>query len=197
MLGKLGRTQTMLVALCVVAAAGACGDTTGLRATFNNREVPFEVFPVNGTAETVPAGILIRAPELARVDSRFAFDIAFDMDASGNVTIYTTRALASEVLPSISRIGLQITNDAYVDVKRAPAGGFAYDSSVTLPVGKTLLIDKLDGACAQFGGSFLGYNIKAKMVIDSIRLSSRSIFVKMLSNPNCGFRSLETGLPKE
>jgi hypothetical protein len=195
----LGRTPRLLLAVSLVAAAAAsaCEDTTGLRAQFNNREVQLAVFPVNGTSQTLPAGILIRAPELARVDSRWAFDIAFDMDDAGNVTVYTVRAMGSEVLPGLSRVGLQTDTNPYAAIARAPGGGFTYDSLVTLPVGRTLLIDKLDGTCAQFGGGFLGYNIKAKMVIDSVNLSSRAIFVKMLSNPNCGFRSLQTGLPKD
>jgi hypothetical protein len=186
------------MAVGVFAVTSACDDSTGLRASFNNRELPFTVFPVNGTAQTLPAGILIRAPELARVDSRWAFDIAFDMDATGKVTVHSVRALASEVLASVARIGLQIDSSrTYAEITRAPGGGFAYDTSLTLPIGKTLLIDKLDPTCAQFGGGFLGYNIKAKMIIDSINLASRSIFVHMLSNPNCGFRSLQTGLPEE
>ena len=193
----LGRTQRFLLAVGLVAAASACDDSTGIRASFQNREVQFLVYPVNGTAATQPSGILIRAPELARVDSRWAFDIAFDMDAAGVVTVYTVRAMGSEVLPSVARIGLQADSNSYAAITHAPTGGFTYDSSVTLPVGRTLIIDKLDGTCANFGGAFLGYNIKAKMTIDSVNLAARRIYVKMLSNPNCGFRSLQTGLPKE
>jgi hypothetical protein len=34
-------------------------------------------------------------------------------------------------------------------------------------------------------------------VIDSISTSRRAMFVKVLSNPNCGYRSLEPGEPKD
>jgi hypothetical protein len=193
----LGRTHTLLLAIGLVAAVSACDDSTGIRANFQNRELQFAVFPVNGTSVTQPAGILIRAPELARVDNRFAFDIAFDMDAAGVVSVYTVKAMGSEVLPGAARIGLKTDTNPYATITRAPTAGFTYDSSLTLPVGRTLLIDKLDGTCANFGGAFLGYNIKAKLVIDSVLLSSRTIWVHVLSNPNCGFVSLQTGLPKE
>ena len=193
----LGRTQRFLVAVGLVAAASACGDATGIRASFQNRETPLTVYAVNGTAQTLPAGILIRAPELAFVDSRWAFDIAFDMDAAGNVTVYTVRAMASEVFDGVSRIGLRTDTLPYASVAKAPGSGFTYDSLLTLPIGRTLIVDKLDGTCSQFGGAFLGYNIRAKMVIDSVDAAARKIYVKMLSNPNCGFRSLLPGLPEE
>ena len=192
-----GRTTRFLLAVGLVAAASACGDSTGIRANFQNREATMELAPVNGSSLTVPAAISIRGPEPARVDVNLAFDIAFDMDAGGAVTVYTVRALASEVLASVSRVGLQKDTTAYALVAKAPLSGFVYDSSLTLGVGQTLLIDKLDGTCAQFGGAFLGYNIKAKLIIDSVDTAARKIFVKILSNPNCGFRSLQPGLPKE
>ena len=179
-------------------AMGACGDPTGLTANFANRELGMVVFPLNGSAQTLPAGILIRSPELSRVDIRFNFDIAFDFaPGGGGITVYTVRSLASTVGTPPAQIGLLADTNKYEDIVRAPNSGFKYDSVLTVPFGRTVIVDKLDPACASFGGSFLGYNIKAKMVIDSANATSRAIFVRMLSNPNCGFRSLLLGTPKD
>jgi hypothetical protein len=192
-----GRKLGSLLAVGTIMAMGACGDPTGLAANFPNRELGMIVFPLNGSAQTLPAGILIRAPELARVDLRWAFDIAFDFAPGGGITVYTVRSLGSTVVPSLPRIGLQTDTTTYENLKRAPTTGFAYDSVMTVPFGRTVVIDKLDASCAQFGGSILGYNIRAKMVIDSANATSRAIYVRMLSNPNCGFRSLLVGTPKD
>ena len=61
--------------------------------------------------------------------------------------------------------------------------------------GKTLLVDVLEQSCGF--GSFLGPNIFAKVAIDSIVPASRAIFIHVMSNPNCGFRSLAPGKPTE
>jgi hypothetical protein len=36
-----------------------------------------------------------------------------------------------------------------------------------------------------------------KFSVDSVSLPNRQIFGKLATDPNCGFRSLEPGLPKE
>ena len=37
------------------------------------------------------------------------------------------------------------------------------------------------------------YDVYAKMIVDSIRLSDRSIFARVVADPNCGFRGLVPG----
>ena len=63
--------------------------------------------------------------------------------------------------------------------------------------GQLVVVDKVDPNCNRLGGAFLGYNIRAKFVIDSVNTSRRAIYLKVLSNPNCGFKSLEPGEPKD
>ena len=38
------------------------------------------------------------------------------------------------------------------------------------------------------------YDLYAKMVVDSVRMSDRSLFVRLVSDPNCGFRGLVPGI---
>ena len=92
-------------------------------------------------------------------------------------------------------MGLQITTQTFAEVTRAPTSGFTYDSSLVLPVGRTLLVDVLDQNCSQF--SLLGQDIRAKLVIDSVIAATKKIYVHFLANPNCGFRSLVEGLPAD
>jgi len=62
-------------------------------------------------------------------------------------------------------------------------------------VGRTLLVDVIDPNCNQF--SILGQDIRAKLVIDSVKAAARTIYVHFLVNQNCGFRSLVEGLPAD
>jgi hypothetical protein len=192
-----GKTAGLLIGVAMVTALAACDDTTGLDGAQTNEEVEIEIFPVNGTPQTAPTGILIRGPSATRVDLRFNFDIAFDLTPDGQVIVYTARALSSELV-GVHRVGLQFDTTRYSDLARARSGGFVYDSLLTVPINETVVIDKLDSDCGGFGtGPFLGFNIKAKMVIDSVVMSRRAIYLHILSNPNCGFLSLAPGRPRD
>jgi hypothetical protein len=41
----------------------------------------------------------------------------------------------------------------------------------------------------------LNPNLYAKIVVDSVNLATRIIYLKMGLDPNCGFRSFATGIP--
>lgn len=184
-----------LVAGVITTAAG-CDDDLGLAAFAVRDPVTLTVYALNGTAQTLPAGVEIRGLTVVRVDPSWAFDLAFDLNASNEVVVHTVRSVSTELV-NLPRIGLQTSTLTFDQLIDAPSSGFVYDSLLTVPVGKTIVVDKIDPSCNRFGGAFLGYNIRAKFVIDSISTSRRAIYVKLLSNPNCGFKSLEPGEPKD
>jgi hypothetical protein len=195
----LARIRKVYVAAGMVAcmsAASACGDDLG----FNAFEVPdpvsLTVYALNGTAQTLPAGVDIRLLDVVRVDPNFAFDLAFDLNASNEVVVHTVRNVSTELV-NLPRIGLQTSTFTFDQLIDSPASGFTYDSLLTVPIGTTVVVDKIDPTCNRFGGAFLGFNIRAKFVIDSISTSRRAMYLKVLSNPNCGFKSLEPGEPKD
>lgn len=190
------RIARLCVAAGMVAAVSGCGDDLGLAAFAVRDPVNLTVYALNGTAQTLPAGIEIRGLNVTRVDPAWSFDLAFDLDASNNVVVHTVRSVSSELV-SLPRVGLQTSTLTFDQLIDAPTSGFVYDSLLTLPVGRTLVIDKIDPTCNRFGGAFLGFNIRAKLVVDSLSTSRRAIYVKLLTNPNCGFRSLEPGEPKD
>ena len=189
--------------LCVVAGmvagtttVAACGDDLGVNAFPVNEPVNVTVYALNGTAQTLPAGLDIRLLDPIRVDPRWAFDLAFDLNASNGIVVHTVRSVSTELV-NLPRIGLQTSELAFDALIDAPTSGYVYDSLLTVPVGKTVVVDKIDPTCNRFGGAFLGFNIRAKFRVDSISTSRRAIYLKILSNPNCGYRSLEPGEPKD
>ena len=184
----------LVLAVGAVVALDGCGDATAIKAQFNNIDTSRIVYALNGTPATVPAALLIRTVQPVRVDANFGFDVAFDFNAAGEVVVYTVRAVASQ-LASAHRVGLLPTSKTFDEATEAPTGGYVFDSSLVVPIGQTIFIDAIESSCSQF--SILGQNIRAKMVIDSAKPATRTVFVHVLSNPNCGFKSLVRGEPKD
>ena len=187
--------QSLLVAVAAVAALSGCDDRSPFGARFQNNAIVRTAYAMNGTHPALPSAVSIRGGSVVQIDSRFQFDIAFDMDEFGFVTVHSARAVASELTP-VNRVGFHIDSvNVYEQITQAPTSGYHYDTSFALRAGRTLLIDVIDGSCQ--GQSFLGFNIRAKLKLDSVNVTNRAIYFRMLSNPNCGFRSLVEGLPKD
>jgi hypothetical protein len=188
------RLSAFVFAVGAVAAIG-CGDSTAFRAQFANELLVRNAYAINGTAPSLPSALAVRSGAVVRVDNTFQFDLAFDMDGFGFVTVYSARRVAGELSP-VSRVGFAIDSvHPFDQITRAPTTGYAYDTAMTLQVGRTLLIDVFEATCQ--GQSFLGFNIRAKLMIDSVDATKRQLFFRMIPNRNCGFRSLIEGLPKD
>jgi hypothetical protein len=191
------RLLALLIAVGAVAALNGCGDSTGIRAQFPNTDRPnVTVYALNGTPPALPSAVQMRSTLARVIDGSFAFDIAFDLNAAGDVIAYPVRRVASQFVQA-HPVGFQLSNETFAAATRAPISGYVYDSTLVLPVGKTLYVDVIDASCSNF--SLLGQNIRGKIVVDSVIKSSRIIYLHLFSNPNCGFRSLLPGddLPKD
>ena len=195
MKGMRGRFVALLVAVAATVGLDACGDVTSVRAQLENFGVDsIVVHAMKGSNPALPSAMLVRAAAVVPITSDFNFDIAFDLNDTGAVVVHTVKAVASEFIPA-HRVGLDTTSTPYDQVTKAPTSGFVYDSSLTVPVGRTILVDVIDPSCSIY--SFLGQNIRSKMVVDSVNTSSRLIYLHAFVDPNCGFRSLSSGTPKE
>jgi hypothetical protein len=188
------RLLALLFAAGVVATLDGCGDPTGSQFRLDTDEdSTLKVYAVNGTPATLPWGLSVRELALVRVDALFNFDLAFDIKSADSVTIYTVAAIASQ-LAQTRRVGLQPTSLLFDEATRAPTGGYVYDSSLTVGLGRTVFVDVFSPACS---GGFVAPNIRAKIKVDSLDLSLRTLYLHGLSNPNCGFRTLVKGTPKD
>ena len=186
------RLSALLIAAGAIAALASCGDPTALKARLNNIEGEFSVHALNGSHPNTNNAIRVRSMSLVPATAQEAFDIAFDITDTGTVKIITTRALTTENVPSTNRVGLRDSPERiFEEVIDPPRDLFIFDSLLVVPVGRVVLVDVLDLTCAS--EAILGLNIKAKIRIDSIVLADRRIHMRMVSNPNCGFRELVPG----
>jgi hypothetical protein len=192
------RLSALLIAAGAVAALASCGDPTAIEARLSNVQVDGEaVYSLNGAPINLPSGLQVRFIGVVPVTPDFRFDLAFDITDTGTVNIYTARHVATELTGTINRVGLaEMPGQDFASLIDPPRN-FVYDSMLTVPIGRTVAINVFDASCqTEF---LLGFEIKAKLRIDSIVPADDRIHFQMVSNPNCGFRELVPGgtKPKE
>jgi hypothetical protein len=186
-----------LVAVAVTAVA-ACDSATGPDTPYSVYAVDTQtVYPLNGSFATAPTAYSIFAGAagqgLVRASSSLAFDIAFDMDSSGNAVLKPVRTVASQ-LAVAHRVGLQISDAAYETISDAPKSGYRYDSTLVVAPNRTVLIESSDPTpCG--GGLFSNPVIYAKLVVLEVNRSAGTLRIRYTGDPNCGKTSLT--VPKD
>ncbi|MGQ0767218.1 MAG: hypothetical protein ACT4OZ_16340 [Gemmatimonadota bacterium] len=189
-----------LLAMGVAAAAViACDDPLGVDATTPTRADTLKVFAMTGTPASFPSGYSAGTGLISRIEPEIAFDVVFDLSTDGRIRVIPAR-LISQLRVILGRtevtqqVSLQVSTESFESIGRAPGGGYKRDSIVTVTPGQTVLIEVQSEICSfQFTLSSLLY---AKLVVDSVRTSSREIFFRAIRNPNCGFRSFAPGIPR-
>jgi hypothetical protein len=184
------RRRALLAATAVALFVTACDDPFRLRAERENADQPFEIFAISGTAINAPAAISFVNRTVVRVDGSFLFDLAFDINKDGKPVVMPVGQVGTP-LNGAPLIGLQRVSGGYDNLKEAPNSGYHFDSTMVVNPGAAIAIQAQQGFCAT---SFTGY-IFAKVVIDSVDLSTRKLFGRTMINLNCGFRQLTPGLP--
>ena len=184
----------VLATLCVVVVLNACGDPTNLQASsFNSVDTLF-VFALSGTPPTYPSGVSIVGRSAVRVDGFAGFDVAFDINASGKAVIYPVRLVVTS--PGGSRpVGLQKAAGSFETVLEAPSTGYETDSSLVLAPGETVVIQSAHNGTNDICQYALSPYLFAKIAVDSVNLASRTIYLQLGLDPNCGFRSFASGIP--
>lgn len=185
--------------MAVAAAAGlsGCDDTLGLRAYTS---VAFDTLSAYGmTASPVSFPVAYSASDglVVRVDPTISFDVAFDLTDDGKVRLIparriSTTRLLSGLATATPRVGMQLVKGTFESMTKAPTGGYAYDSTFVVTPGQGVAFELASDAC-QYS---LASQLYAKLVVDSIASTRRQIYFRAVRDPNCGFRSLLPGIPK-
>jgi hypothetical protein len=190
------RAPALAAAALAVAAAAACGGRD-----------PYA--PIAQTSTVGPQSLTlvplsrVRAPFYPALDLRFAepvqpavgvtgnglvpnFDVAFDVDGAGRIILLPAKLVVSTtVVPST---GFQTSSTKFDSLGSAPGGTYQSDS-VRVTVGQTVVVQAQSTICG--AGSFF----YAKLVVDSVYSTTGALAVRVLSDPNCGFKSFASGVP--
>jgi hypothetical protein len=188
--------STRVVAAALAVIAVACGDLTRPKASTPNIAVSYTVTAFTGAPVSVPTAISFLGGA-TRADSRFAFDVALDLDPNGAVTVLPVRLVGGDLgnaiiqgqtgLP-LKRVGMQKVPGPFEALREAPKTGYDTLGVQTLVPGNVLAVELLDFANCYTG--FGGSTIYAKLTVDSVNAANRRIYTRTVVDPNCGYHGL-------
>jgi hypothetical protein len=134
--------------------------------------------------------VLPASPYVFAPDGSLDFDLVFDIDASGKAVLIPVSKIA--ICTRTCQVGLQIVTDSTFDqLTRARPKGYTYDTQLALEVGRPVYIVAKATGCAS---DLYSNDMYAKLVVDSVHTADRSVFFRIVTDPNCGFRSLVPGV---
>ena len=175
----------------VLAGTLACGSATDPIANLDTVAYASAVFALNGTPAGAATAINTPTAATVRTDIGYAFDVAFDLDATGRPVILTQRMVGNPVGSTGHQVSLQAVSGAFGTLAEAPRDGWSVDSILTVNVGQVVAVRAGASACAFFISPYM----YSKMVVDSVNVSQRRLWLSLVTDPNCGFRSFATGRP--
>ena len=194
---RILRPKTSLVAMAaatLVAAAAACGTLTGVPASLPTITDSGVVYAINGAPPGAPSSLHMYSGTLLAADANFIFDVAFDINTAGNVVVLPQRAVASG-LASTHTVALQTVNSTFEALTSAPKNGYRADTAVVTSVGQVILVQSQDpNACST---SLTGTTLYGKIIVTAIDPKARTLTIRYTADPNCGFFSFASGIPKE
>jgi len=188
------RSLIVVAALTAALAFAACGpDITGLLpASIRNRTDTISVYALTRTPVSTPSAYWIANRQAVRTDQNSSFDVAFDIDSSGHALIMPTGAMKLG-----RQSGVQATTTRFDSVKTAPSSGYQIDSAVALSVNSVAIVHSRAVQCSSDLSPV--HNYFAKLHVLNIDTTSgpngRRMDLEILTDINCGYRGLDTGLP--
>jgi hypothetical protein len=177
-----------LIFLSLALGTAACGDSNALAdATITNVERTDTLWALVGTPVSTPSGYSVEGSQRIRTDLSVNFDFAYNVEAQGE-HVFLPRAALGIDTANAAKPGFQVRNESFEAIKTAPSNGYITDVPVPITVGQRYVV-RSRVTCQ------IGVPKYAKMEILSFDEVTRIVSFRILTNDNCGFKSLEPGLP--
>jgi hypothetical protein len=92
-------------------------------------------------------------------------------------------------------VSLQTVSGNFEDLTRAPGSGYRADTALVTRPNTLIVVQSTDPkACST---SLTGTTIYAKLIVTAVDPVSRGMSLRYSVDPNCGFRSFLSGIPKD
>ena len=177
--------------LCAAVAFG-CDGPASIAGTTQNGTQPFFVHALSGSPLNTATAITFPARAVTIVDGTFNFDVAFDIDAGGNVVLLPPEVVGQN--PGGNRLVGIITHiGSYDQITEAPLGGYTVDSATVVVRGQAVAVQAQEPICSTANPA--APYLYAKIVIDSVDLAARGIYGRTMIGGDCGYRQLVAGFP--
>jgi hypothetical protein len=198
MIDRLIRSSTTRLAFgtaaVVALAAASCKGFTGVPAQLDTITDSGVVYAINGAPSGAPTALHFYSGTLLAADANFIFDLAFDIDSSGNAVLIPMSVVSSG-LASTHSVGLQASSETFDQIGSAPKSGYRADTAMVALPGQAVIAQSQDPLVCS--SSLTGSTIHAKIVVTSVDPIARQLNIRYTVDPNCGFRSFASGLPKD
>lgn len=178
----------------------ACGDPFEIPpASFSNTERIVILWGLTGTPINTPSAFDLLTGREVRTDRTPDFDFAIEFAPDSALDLGTTGDTILAILPrGVLGFGegpgaLVIEGTSFDSLKLAPETGYITDAAVRIDSGDVVVVSSRLQTC-NFG---LNRHLYAKFRVDQIDRTQRRISTSMIYNPNCGYRSLTTGIPTQ
>ena len=179
----------LLISLLLGLSTAACSDANDLAdATIENVERTDSLWALEGTPVSTPSGFAVEGSRPVRTDLSVDFDFAFNIEADGEHVLLPRAALGIDTANSVNP-GFIPRSESFEAIEMPPSGGYITDQPVPVAVGQRYVVR------SRVTCSNLGVPKYAKMEILQFNDATRIVTFRILVNDNCGFRSLEPGLP--
>ena len=177
----------LLAAVCGIAVfVAACTDTLGLPAASDENIVDtVSLWALDGTALSLPSGYKLASKGVVRTDRSSDLDFAFNVDTLGRLLFLPTGALGLGI-----GSGLRRTGATFEAIRTPPTSGFTSDSAFVFDTGTVAVVRSRPGC--SLGASIFYYAKLKVLAYDSV---ARRVDFEILVNANCGYRSLQPGVP--
>ncbi len=173
--------------LMLLGSALGCSDPFGQKAQFSNRVDTLTLYALRGTPIRSHSAFDMYSLSTSRTDTTSGYDFAFDIDSTGRALIYPAGALGLS-----KDAGLQLMDRTFDAVSSAPETGFSTDTAIVVDTGTVFV------ARSRVSSLFCVYVAVpryGKFHVLDIDATARSIKLESLVDLNCGYRSLEPGIP--
>jgi hypothetical protein len=177
-----------LVLLLLTLGGIACGDSNDLPdATIANVERVDTLWALVGTPVSTPSGYSVNGSRRVRTDTTSNFDFAYN-ETVGERVFLPQAALGIDTAAA-AKPGFQLRTESFEAITVAPSDGYITDTPVPIAVGERYVV-RSRVTCTS-----IGVPKYAKLEILSFDEATRIVSFRILVNDNCGFKSLEPGLP--
>lgn len=175
------------VALGLALGAQSCDDPVLPSPIFSNAVDTVSLAALDGTPVSARSGYDVASKSTVRTDVTTAFDFVFNIDTLNRAVLIPASAFHIS-----GNSGLLPTTTAFADLLSAPNATYIADSAVVVVPGDVLVVRSRVTNCVV---GILPYY--AKLGVIAVDAGARRITFQILANINCGYRSLEPGLPKQ
>lgn len=185
-----------VAAIAGLALATGCKQTNLLLASLPVATDTLVAYALTGTSASLPSALAVTVRSTVRVDGSGSFDVGFDFDGAGRVIVSPVRVLVNQ-LSGAPAVGIQtMFTTPFDSIKSAPGGYYRPDTAIVVTPGQpfVLLVNRTTASnvCVYDPSP----RIYAKVVIDSVMpTTTRAIYMRVVTDPNCGYRSFLQGLP--